>query len=126
MSFLGLLACVIWLNGGGYLFAWPLLLGLIAIPFLQAQRQTSFASLMRLTGSTLTMATSLFLFVPVIYLITVALSIRAGFIAAGIAAFALAMMTLPLQQIAPRRPWIVSVIAAVAAVVLLGAGAMIG
>lgn len=115
------------LTGASYLFTWPAMAAAIAMSLhLITQRPGARALAVRLLGSVVTLSVTMLLYVPVVYLLTVALSIRAGFIAAAMAAFALAMLSLPLQQLAPRRPWIVALGAGGVAAVLLAIGAVIG
>ncbi len=108
------------LPGASYLFTWPLLfssLGLGAVilggPALSPLRRTSVLLLSAVPA--------VVLFVPLIYLISVALTLQMG-MAVGVVTVLLLVLLLPLLEVlAAPRPWLLP-----ASALLTGAGCLIG
>jgi hypothetical protein len=112
----------LYLSGASYLFIWPLLLGLVALAFMLVSRNWAADGPKRLTALSICAVPGIVLFVPIIYLVFLAMTLSMSAVLAVMVVLLLGLLIPQLRLMAGSRKWMLPAVASLICFVFIVAG----
>jgi Peptidase family M28 len=119
-----MVATGLFLPGGSYLFTWPLLSSLIALPFMFASKDREQAPIKRLAVLSICAVPGILLFTPLIYTMFLAMALRMPWLTVILVALLLGLLIPHLSLMTATRKWLLPATAALVGLSLVVAGSL--